>query len=100
MSDEPENVEDITSVCDSLNINIGTLNKRTIEAMFAAGRKVNELGHVVLLNPVWVGASALRTQTALNLIKEINFDVIRGNISEIKTLAAVVCTMGLPAKLD
>lgn len=32
-------------------------------------------------------ASNLRTETAQELIKKINFDIIRGNISEIKTLA-------------
>lgn len=86
MSDEAADVEDITSICGGLNINIGTLNQRTIEAMFMAGRKANALGHVVLLDPVGAGASALRTDTALKLMKEIRFDVIRGNISEIKTL--------------
>ena len=87
MSDEPEDVEEITSICGGLNINIGTLNKRSIEAMFLAGRRANELGHVVLLDPVGVGASTLRTGTALKLMDEILFDVIRGNVSEIKTLA-------------
>lgn len=87
MSDEPEDVCDITSICGGLNINIGTLNQRSIEAMFLAGKKANELGHIVLLDPVGAGASALRTNTALNLIDQVKFDVIRGNISEIKTLA-------------
>ena len=31
MSDEAEDVEDITSVCGGLNINIGTLHKTSIE---------------------------------------------------------------------
>ena len=87
MSDEAEDVEDITSVCGGLNINIGTLHKTSIEGMFRAGRKANELGHPVLLDPVGAGASALRTNTALGLMKELNLSVIRGNISEIKTLA-------------
>ena len=87
MSDEAEDVEDITSVCGGLNINIGTLHKTSIEGMFRAGRKANELGHPVLLDPVGAGASALRTNTALDLMKELNLAVIRGNISEIKTLA-------------
>ena len=52
MSDEAEDVEDITSVCGGLNINIGTLHKTSIEAMFRAGKKANELGHPVLLDPV------------------------------------------------
>ena len=76
MSDEAEDVEDITSVCGGLNINIGTLHKTSIEGMFRAGKKANELG-----------ASALRTNTALDLMRELDLAVIRGNISEIKTLA-------------
>ena len=33
MSDEPQDVKDITSICGGLNINIGTLCKRSIESM-------------------------------------------------------------------
>ena len=88
MSDDIGEVEDITSICGGLNINIGTLNSRTIPAMLAAGKKANELGHPVLLDPVGAGASSLRTDTALKLLDEVRFTVIRGNISEIKTLAA------------
>lgn len=87
MSDEPEDVEDITSICGGLNINIGTLHKNSIEGMFKAGKKANELGHVVLLDPVGAGASALRTNTAFDIMREIKLTAIRGNISEIKTLA-------------
>ena len=79
-------VEDITSICGGLNINIGTLNKNTIPSMFLAGRKANELGHIVLLDPVGAGASRLRTDTANRLMREVRFDAVRGNISEIKTL--------------
>ena len=87
MSDEPEDVVDITAICSALNINIGTLHKTSIEAMLKAGKKSNELGHPVLLDPVGAGASALRTNTAVKLMKELKLTVIRGNISEIKTLA-------------
>ena len=87
MSDEPEDVEDITSVCGGLNINIGTSHQSSIEGMLLAGKKANELGHPVLLDPVGAGASRLRTDTALRIMKEIKLTVIRGNISEIKTLA-------------
>lgn len=87
MADDIHEVEEITAICGGLNINIGTLNERTIEGMFAAGKKANELSHPVLLDPVGAGASTLRTDTALRLTEEIKFTVIRGNISEIKTLA-------------
>ena len=88
MTDEPDDVEDITSICGGLNINIGTLNKRSIEAMFIAGRKASELGHTILLDPVGAGASRLRTETAKKLIAKFRFTAIRGNVSEILALAA------------
>lgn len=87
MSDEPEDVEDITSICGGLNINIGTLHKTSIEGMKKAGKKASALHHALLLDPVGAGASHLRTETAMTLMKELQFTVIRGNISEIKTLA-------------
>lgn len=87
MSDEPEDVAEITALCNGLNINLGTLNKRTIKGMLAAGKRTNELGHILLLDPVGVGASRFRTETALTLMRELRFDAVRGNISEIRTLA-------------
>ena len=87
MADDPEDAVEITAICGGLNINIGTLNQRTIPAMLAAGKRANELGHPVVLDPVGAGASTLRTDTALRLLSEVKFAVIRGNISEIKTLA-------------
>lgn len=87
MADDAAEVEDITSICTALVINIGTLNERTIESMLRAGLRANELGHPVVLDPVGAGASALRTQTALRLLNELDITVIRGNSSEIKALA-------------
>lgn len=87
MADDVEEAEEITSICGGLNINIGTLNQRTIPAMRKAGIKANELGHPVVLDPVGAGASRLRTGTAMDLLEHVRFSVIRGNISEIKTLA-------------
>jgi hydroxyethylthiazole kinase len=87
MADDLLEVEDITSICDALVINIGTLNARTIESMLKAGKKANELKHTVVLDPVGAGASKLRTDTTFKLLNEIHFSVIRGNISEIKTVS-------------
>lgn len=86
MADDIGEVEEITSICNALVINIGTLNERTIASMIKAGKKANELGHPVILDPVGAGASTLRTQTTFELLKEVKFSVIRGNISEIRTV--------------
>ena len=87
MADDEREAAEITSVCGALNINIGTLNSRTIPAMLAAGRRANELGRPALLDPVGAGASRLRTDTAAMLLREVRFTAIRGNVSEIRTLA-------------
>jgi len=86
MADCIDEVEEITAICGGLNINIGTLNERTIPAMEKAGKKAAALGHPTILDPVGAGASRLRTETALKLMEAIPFTVIRGNISEIKAL--------------
>ena len=71
MADEQQEVEDITSISQALVINIGTLNERTVEAMIKAGKKANELGHPVVLDPVGAGASQFRTETTFRLLKEV-----------------------------
>ena len=101
MSDEPADVADITSICGGLVINIGTLNERSIEAMHVAGKRAAELGHVIVLDPVGAGASALRTQTASTLLDELPVTVIRGNMSEVKALVgASGATRGVDVNPD
>ena len=105
MADDIKEVRDITFICGSLYINIGTLNERTIQSMKEAGKKANELSHPVVLDPVGAGASPLRTSTTSELLEEVRFSVIRGNISEIKAVGKVVSTAmetakGLSAIMD
>lgn len=87
MADDINEVEEITSICGALAVNIGTLNQRTIRSMFLAGKTANALNKPVILDPVGAGASKLRTDTALKLIEDVRFSVIRGNMSEIKALS-------------
>ena len=87
MADDPEEVEEITALCAGLCLNIGTLNARTIPSMLAAGKHARALGHSVVLDPVGAGSSRLRTETALRILDEVHPTVVRGNISEIRTLA-------------
>ncbi|MBN2898858.1 MAG: hydroxyethylthiazole kinase [Clostridia bacterium] len=86
MADAIEEVEDIVSISSALYINVGTLNARTVESMVLAGKKANELGLPVVLDPVGVGASKLRNEAVEKLIETVTFSVIKGNISEIKAM--------------
>lgn len=87
MSDDIEEVEEITALCDGLNINIGTPGRRTLTSMLAAGKKANSLSHPTVLDPVGAGTSAFRTNAALDIMNSVHPSLIRGNISEIKALA-------------
>lgn len=101
MADDIKEVAEITTICNSLVINIGTLNERTVASMIEAGKMANHLNHPVILDPVGAGASKFRTDTAKQLLKTVKFQVIRGNISEIKALATdLSSTQGVDANIS
>ncbi len=87
MADEKDEVSEIVSISSGLNINIGTLNSRTLESMIIAGKKANELEIPVTLDPVGVGATSLRKKAVEKLMDQVKFKVICGNTSEIKYIA-------------
>ena len=87
MADDPAEAEEITALAAGLVLNIGTLHQQTLPAMEGAGRRAKALGHPVVLDPVGAGASAFRTAAALRLLDQVRPTLIRGNASELKTLA-------------
>lgn len=100
MADAIEEVEEITAICAGLDVNIGTLNARTIQSMEKAAQRAHILDHVTVLDPVGAGASRLRTDTAKKLLETSCFQVIRGNMSEIRALAgSAQTTRGVDASL-
>jgi hydroxyethylthiazole kinase len=82
-----EEVEDITFISSALVINMGTLSKHWVESMLLAIKKAKETNTPFVFDPVGVGASAYRTETALKIIETSTPTVIRGNASEIMALA-------------
>lgn len=89
MADDIEEVGDIVTLASALVINTGTLNGRTVESMIAAGKRANELGIPVVLDPVGAGATLFRNKTVEKLLSVIKFAVIRGNMSEIKAISGL-----------
>lgn len=87
MSDDPVDIEEITTACSGLNLNLGMLSPRKLESMLLAGKKARRLGHTIVLDPVGVGASTFRQEAAHQIIREVKPDAIRGNLSEIRMLA-------------
>ncbi|KJD35947.1 hydroxyethylthiazole kinase [Tamlana sedimentorum] len=82
-----EEVEDIVSISSSLVINMGTLSEKWIDAMLLAAKKAKTLNKPFVFDPVGVGASKYRSETAQRIINEATPDIIRGNASEIMALA-------------
>ena len=83
-----EEVEELVDISGALVINIGTLSKPWIEAMFKAGLHAKARGVPVVIDPVGAGASRLRTDTARDLVKAVRPAIVRGNASEILALGA------------
>lgn len=89
MADDVEEVEEMVSIASALVINIGTLNHRTVESMIKAGKRANELGIPVILDPVGIGATTLRTKVTELILDNVKIAVIRGNMSEIKITSGI-----------
>jgi len=82
MADDIDEIEEIVAKANALVINIGTLNQRTAASMWAAASTANKKNVPVILDPVGVGASSLRNKVVTRLLKNNQFAVIRGNLSE------------------
>lgn len=88
MADAIEDAADFAAISSGVYLNIGTLNKESVESMLEAGKSANKSGGIVLLDPVGAGATRFRTETVRKIMQGVNCSVIRGNISEIKAIAA------------
>lgn len=88
MGEDPDEVVELTAMCDGLVLNMGTPNPRKLSALLKAGQEANRLGHPVILDPVGVGSSAFRREAAAELLDKLQFTAIRGNAAEIATLVS------------
>ncbi len=89
MAHAPEEVEQMTSISSALVLNIGTLTLDLVKSMILAGRKANEINIPVVLDIVGAGATDLRTGKANEILNKVNVSILKGNSSEIGTIAGV-----------
>ena len=80
----------MVALAGALVLNIGTLTEEWVESMIRAGRKASACRIPVVLDPVGSGATALRTRSARRIIAETRPAVVRGNASEVLSLAEVM----------
>jgi hydroxyethylthiazole kinase len=96
MAHAQEEVEEMASIAGAVVLNIGTLTPDWVESMVKAGWKANRMNIPVILDPVGSGATTLRTESVRRLINELSINVIRGNASEVLSIAKRgSCTKGV-----
>ena len=83
MAQAPEEMEAISAVSDATVLNTGTPDAEKFRACRICAVSAR---HPVVLDPVGVGASALRLRTAQDLMARVPFTVLRGNVSELRAL--------------
>lgn len=89
MAHAREEVAEMVAAASALVLNPGTLTPDWVEAMLIAGRRANELGIPIVLDPVGAGATTLRTESNLRLLEELEIAVVRGNSGEIGALTGL-----------
>jgi len=87
MSHAKEEVAEMVGAAGALVLNPGTLYPDLVDAMIIAGKRANERGVPVIYDPVGVGATTYRNETADRIMKELHVDVVRGNSGEVGALA-------------
>lgn len=87
MAHAVEEVKEMVAIASALVINMGTLSEKWVEAMLMAGNAAHDKGIPVIFDPVGVGATPYRNQVAAMIVKTCRPDIIRGNASEIMSLA-------------
>lgn len=90
MAEDAEELEEVVTIADALVINIGKLSKEQINSMNVSAKAANETDTPIILDPVGVGVTELRNKTTMDLINNYNMVAIRGNITEIKSIAKLV----------
>ncbi len=89
MAHEKEEMADIIKISDALVLNIGTITEPVFQAMQVAGRKAEEKGIPIVLDPVGVGASYYRMRVVKQLLETVHVSLVRGNVAEIMTLVSL-----------
>lgn len=87
MSSEPDEMEEIAAVSSALVVNAGCLDREQMKAIGIAAPAACKRGIPWILDPAGVGVSSMRRSFLGELISACPPAAIRGNASEIMTLA-------------
>ena len=86
MAQHPEEVAEITRSSKALYLSLGNIDPSRVEAMKISLQTANEVKIPILLDMVGVGVSKLRYDFAKDLLEKSKVSLVKGNMSEIKTM--------------
>ncbi len=89
MAEHPKEVADITRSSNALGINIGCITDLKMQAIMISGQTALESNIPSVIDCVGITCSKLRLDFALEYIKKAKPTIIKGNLSEIKTLCGL-----------
>ncbi|CAE7126481.1 unnamed protein product [Rhizoctonia solani] len=84
MATAPEEMDDLGKVAGGLLVNFGTITNKA--GMLVAGKAANTNKKPVVFDPVGVGATQFRRETASELLNSWQVSIIKGNAGEIGAL--------------
>ena len=82
-----EEVQEMASAASALVLNTGTIQVDMLEVMLVAGQTAAQKNIPIVLDPVGAGGTRLRTESVQKLLEELPIAIVRGNLSEISSLA-------------
>ena len=101
MAHAEEELEEFVAMAGAVVINIGTLDAGWIAAYRKAAAYAKQYQKPLVLDPVGAGATRLRTATCLELLGQGGLSLVRGNASEIASLAGTAgATKGVDSTLS
>jgi hydroxyethylthiazole kinase len=89
MAHAKEEVQDMAGIAQALVLNIGTLDPAWVHAMGIALKTARARGIPVVLDPVGAGATPYRSQAIAELLSTAAPSIVRGNGSEIMSVAGL-----------
>lgn len=88
MARAPEEVEEISSNCHALALNLGTPERESIRAMILAGAAARKNDIPIVFDIVGAGATSFRMKAVHDIISSSHPTVVKGNANEIMALYA------------
>lgn len=95
MAEHPDEVAEITAIAKGLALNLGNITDARMSSMKISAGAAKDKGIPFVLDLVGLSCSRLRQKYAKELLHIAVPDIIKGNISELRTLLGLPTTPGM-----